>query len=161
MMQGSFNPREMHRKIQMADFFLTDFLREHKEDIVIILTGKWKFEIKEGRWRCQTFYQGKYITREKKFTNLKSPNVAMLLGAIACCEHIKLKNKKVYFLVPTELGFLSAAKGKGVNCPYIDQLYQICNEKNLEIHSLAVLNGGYFFQKQVNSATKVFYEDDC
>lgn len=55
---------------------------------------------------------------------------------------IKLRGIDVYILSPTELGFRKGASGKGPNREIVQHIFEICNEKYMNFHSISLLEGG-------------------
>ncbi len=132
-------------EMECSDFDYQSFLTEHFTDFVIIVSGSWKYEDEMGSYKHRTIYGNRSTAiRERRFAQIKSPNMAMLEAVLDACERIQIDGKQIFVLSPTPLGFRSAEKRKGVNEMFIQKIFQVCSEKNLVLNALSLHNGGEF-----------------
>lgn len=130
----------MHTKIELSEFHYEDFCCEHCDDLIVIVGGSWYYETHTGEYEYQTRLGNLHSpTRNGKLAVSSSSNHAMLVGVLAAIERIKLDNRSVYVLSPTPLGF---KKRKGPNEELITRIFNACAQKNLDLHSIAISNGG-------------------
>jgi len=154
VVSGEMMETKKHLKTQINEFSFSDYLQIHAKDFVVFVSGSWDHTTHTGAYYYTTHYEGKAKSRRYDLQNLKSSNVAMLLGIKDACEHIRIAEKEIFIVVPTELGFLKAEKGKGVNSDLIKEIIDICKQKQLSLNTLAVLNGGDFIKNVAqNSGT--------
>lgn len=134
----------MHTKIELSEFSFTDFAHEHRDDLIVIVGGSWYYETHTGEYEYQTRLGDLHSsTRKGSLKISSSSNHAMLEGVWAAIERIKLQNKRVFVLSPTPLGF---KRRKGPNEELITRIFDACAQKNLDLHSIAISNGGQFIR---------------
>ncbi len=131
-----------HLRIHANEFCFSDYLQTHAKDFVVFASGSWDYITHTGAYYYTTYYEGKARSRYSDLQKLKSSNVAMLLAIKDACEHIRVAEKEIFIVVPTELGFLKAEKGKGINSALIKEITDICVQKQLSLNTLTVFNGG-------------------
>ena len=130
----------MHTKIELSEFRYEEFSHEHRHDIIIIVGGSWYYETRTGQYEYQTRLGDLHSpTRKGSLSSSSSSNHAMLEGVLAAIERIKLEGRRVYVLSPTPLGF---KKQKGPNEELITRIFDACTYKKLDLHSIAISNGG-------------------
>ena len=130
----------MHTKIELSEFHYEEFGLEHCADLIVIVSGSWYCETRTGEYEYQTRLGNLHSpTRKGNLSSSSSSNHAMLEGVLAAIERIKLGNRSVYVLSPTPLGF---KKRKGPNEELINRIFSACAQKNLDLHSIAISNGG-------------------
>jgi len=135
-----------HSKLRVNDFNLSEFLRLHYNDFIVFATGSWDYTTHTGSYHYTTLYRGRAISRFSELHNLKSPDVAMLLAIKDACEHIRIEEKNIFFITPTQLGFHIAERGKGANRGLVEEIIYICNLKALNINTLAISGGRDLFK---------------
>lgn len=135
-----------HLKLSIFDFNFLEFLRLHYNDFIVFATGSWDYTTHTGSYHYTTHYKGRAISRFSELHNLKSPDVAMLLAIKDACEHIRVEEKNIFFITPTQLGFHIAERGKGANRGLVEEIIYICNLKALNINTLAISGGSDFFK---------------
>lgn len=58
----------MHIQVEIADFDFSEFMSDHNEDLVVIASAGWRYQIDTGFCRYRTRYKGKRThTRQKAF----------------------------------------------------------------------------------------------
>lgn len=130
----------MHTKIELSEFSFTDFAHEHHGDLIVIVGGSWYHETRTGEYEFQTRLGDLHSPTRKGSLKISSSSThAMLEGVLAAVERIKLQNKRVFVLSPTPLGF---KKRKGPNEELITRILNSSAQKNLDLHSIAIHNGG-------------------
>lgn len=129
-------------KISVNQFDFQNFLNQHRNEFVVLVTGSWDYITHTGSYTYQTNYCGKSIIRTKQLKDLKSSNLAMLLAVEDACSQIKLRDIDIYILSPAELGFRKGVSGKGANRETVQRIFEICSEKYMNFHSIVLLGGG-------------------
>lgn len=74
----------------------------------------------------------------------------MIYAITNAINKIKILQKDVYIITPTELGFKQAQKGKGINYSYIEPIYKLSQEKKLDLNFLCIINGGNRIKKMID-----------
>lgn len=75
----------------------------------------------------------------------------MLEAILDACQQIKLQDKQLFVLSPTQLGFKKAERGNGPNADIIKQILGVCREKNIEICTIYISYGGDFIREFLKS----------
>lgn len=83
-------------KIPVNQFDFQNFLNQHRNEFVVLVTGSWDYITHTGSYTYQTNYCGKSIIRTKQLKDLKSSNLAMLLAIEDACLQIKLKRYRCF-----------------------------------------------------------------
>ena len=116
-------------------------LREQYRDGVIVwLTASGgSFNGGNGCYRCALDYKGsvKYMEKELPQT---TANQAMIKGAINAVDRITM-SKRIFLISPTQLGFVGAFKGKGVNLQYLQDLLSLIKQKQCQLTEVHFING--------------------
>lgn len=134
----------MHEKHRVEEFDDKKFLDDHWSDVVVFVTGSWDYTSHTGSYSYWVKYQNQSTSWKKELNDLKSPNAAMLLAVEHICRRLKHHNIDVYIVSPTELGFKKGERNKGANVALVQEIYAICREKGLQLHSTAIVGGGEF-----------------
>lgn len=66
----------------------------------------------------------------------------MLEAIFAACERIRLQNEKVFVLYPTQFGFKKGENAKDQNVDLVSDAFNVCAQKQLELNTAAICNGG-------------------
>ena len=112
----------------LENISVDDIRKQYEDGIIIWLHASGSSPYDEaGCFRCVLDYKGKvkYLYDELPGA---TANQAMIRGAIAAVNCIN-SPKRIYLVVPTQLGFVGAFKGKGVNCDLLTELLGIVLEK--------------------------------
>lgn len=136
----------MHQKYCVEKFDYKKFLDDHWGDVVVFVTGSWVYTSHTGSYSYWVKYQNQWTSWKKELKDLKSPNVAMLLAVEHICRKLKHNDIDVYIVSPTELGFKRGERNKGANVALVQEIYTICKDKNLRLHSATVVGGGEFLK---------------
>jgi len=139
----------MYSIVNHNDFDFNKFMKEHQNDLVVVVSGSCLYDTHTGSYFYQTRYNGKKtLTRTKSFSELRSPNRAMLEAVFDACQRIQMQHKEIFILSSTPLGFKTGAKLKGSNADLISKIFKVCIEKNLKFNSVAI-DGGSFLIKGI------------
>ncbi len=142
----------MYTKVELKDFNIYEFLQEHKKDLITVVTGSWYPENDTGSYLYRTIYENRITKlRQKDFESIKSSNRVMLEAILDACQQIKLQDKQLFVLSPTQLGFKKAERGNGPNADIIKQILGVCREKNIEICTIYISYGGEFIREFLKS----------
>lgn len=142
----------MYTKVELKDFNIYEFIQEHKKDLITVVTGSWYPENHTGSYLYRTIYENRITKlRQKDFESIKSSNRVMLEAILDACQQIKLQDKQLFVLSPTQLGFKKAERGNGPNADIIKQILGVCREKNIEICTIYISYGGDFIREFLKS----------
>ncbi len=142
----------MYTKVELKDFNIYEFLQEHKKDLITVVTGSWYPENHTGSYLYRTIYENRITKlRQKDFESIKSSNRVMLEAILDACQQIKLQDKQLFVLSPTQLGFKKAERGNSPNADIIKQILGVCREKNIEICTIYISCGGDFIREFLKS----------
>ena len=134
--------RDIGFESEILENISVDDIRKQYEDGIIIwlhASGSSPYD-EAGCFRCILDYKGKvkYLYDELPGA---TANQAMIRGAIAAVNCIN-SPKRIYLVAPTQLGFVGAFKGKGINCDLLTELLGIVLEKRCQITEVLYINAG-------------------
>ena len=133
----------MHTRINIRNFDLCSFMDEHHDDFIVFVSANWFYATQTGSYSYQTRYEGNHtLTRSKSLEVVSSPNRSMLEAALAACRRIQIRNKTVFIISPSPLGFKKGEKSKDPNADLVNEIVGVCTEKQLKINSVAIEGGG-------------------
>ena len=126
---------EMQQNISASE------LREqYKDGVIVWLNASGGFANGgNGCYRCALDYKGSVKYMEKDLSGTTA-NQAMIKGAIDAISRITM-SKRIFLISPTQLGFLGAFKGKGVNSQYLQDLLSLINQKQCQLTEVQFING--------------------
>ena len=142
---------EIGYEYEMQENTSIDRIRNgYRDGIILWIKGSGRSpEGKPGKYRCVLEYKGhtKYIEKELPDA---TANQAMLLGAADAMECVN-KPSRIFLVTPTQLGFVSGFKGKGVNADLVQELGKIIKAKQCQLTEVHYYNGADEIKKFVYS----------
>ena len=134
--------------------------KSYKDGIIIWLHGSGA----SFTGRCSSYttlleYNGKTMYFSGKVDG-NSPNRAMIQGAVEAASHIS-KSMPVYIISATQLGFVTAFKGKGVNGQALQELFTILFDRKCTVTEVVLINGGDVIKQYINSCNSQSSDNQC
>lgn len=142
-------------KLDANQFDAAAFVAEHPEDYVVFLSGGWNYVDRTAYYQALLCY-GQYRKKiSEHLKEQKSPNAAMLIGAMHACSLLKKEGTKLYLISPTALGFKKGMKGKGPNADLVQGVLGLCAEKKIELVDIDLHDGGDLVREIINGRVRV------
>lgn len=137
-------------KIDGQKFDAASFVAEHPDSYVIFVTGGWSFFDLTAYYQCLLCFGGYRKKIQNQLKEQKSPNAAMLIGAMDACYLLRKEGTTLYLISPTALGFKKGMKGKGPNADLIHGVLGLCAEKKIDVIDMDLHNGGDMIREIIN-----------
>lgn len=142
-------------KIDISDFDAAAFIAAHPNEYIIFLTGGWEYQERTGYYDCLLCFNGHRKRLHEDLQDQRSPNSAMLHGAVRACSLLRHENTILNLITPTPLGFVKGKKGRGVNVELVREVLSICEKKNIKIIDVDVFGGGDLIRDVIYERIKV------
>lgn len=136
------------------EFDAARFIKRHPNDYIIFIVGGMNFDGATSYYRGCVCFQGQSTILNEDACKETSPYKAMLAGAIEACKTLKQPHHQLYLIAPTQLGFKGAKKNQGPNVKMIQQIFQICREKQIEFHDIDIFHGSSIIRAAIDKQEK-------
>lgn len=147
--------KEINYESELIDnITIEDIKNNYSDGFIIWLHGSGASdESGTSTYKCVLEYKSNLMFFSGKIDG-NSPNRAMIEGAIEAVGHVNLP-KRIYIIAPTQLGYLGAFKGKGVNGERLQELFEKVKEKNCFLTEVCIASGGDMLKKYTGNSQNV------